>query len=93
MSVTLPSATSPRIPHPAGQRRQVLATVVGLPAVRRIFLGDSEGGLRQPERGPPKPTTAALVKPNFKKSLLLTFILKNSLLSEPMEELSNDSSS
>jgi hypothetical protein len=71
----------------------VLATVIGLPVVRRIFLEDSGGGLRQPGREPPKPTTAALVNPNFKKSLLVTFLMKNSLGFKPKTDISNDSSS
>jgi hypothetical protein len=52
-----------------------------------IFFGDSGGGLRQPEREPPKPTTAALVNPNFKKSLLVTFLMKNSLGLKTMAEI------
>jgi hypothetical protein len=65
----------------------VLATVTGLPTVRMIFLEDSGGGLRQPERAPPKPTTAALVNPNFKKSLLETFLIRNSLGFKPKAEI------
>jgi hypothetical protein len=52
-----------------------------------IFLGVSGGGLRQPEREPPKPTTAALVNPNFKKSLLVTFFMRNSLGFKPRAEI------